>query len=219
MQLGKPEGRTTSRPFSYARRRRSRAVVSLFLCAAIAAGAADNPVTILRLRVVEGDAAVYATGARTVRPLTVQVTDETGRPVAGAAVSFILPGDGASGMFNGNMRSDLVTTGADGRASAGPVQWNRTPGAVTVRVTAAKSSVRAGSIVSQYLSDSPTAGSLAAGPGRGRWFSMGLIVAGAGAGALAVALMRSPGAVSAGSTPAPAATISIGTPSITVGRP
>ncbi|HET8548363.1 MAG TPA: hypothetical protein VFL57_10185 [Bryobacteraceae bacterium] len=186
----------------------------------LAHGAADHSVAILRLRVVEGDAAVYPTGTRTVRPFTIQVTDETGRPVEGAAVSILLPNDGATGMFNGNMRSDIVTTGADGRATAGSIQWNRTPGAVSIRVTVSKSEVRAGTLISQYLTDSPAVAARSAAQGRSRWLTTGLIIGGAGAGALAVALVRSPASGVAGtSTPAGGTSISIGTPSIIIGRP
>jgi hypothetical protein len=122
-------------------------------------------------------------------------------------------------MFNGNMRSDIVTTGGDGRASAGPIQWNRVAGAVSVRVTASKVGVRAGLMVSQYLSDSPAVPARSSSMGRGRWWTTSLLVAGAGAGALAVALMRGPAANPAAPSPAAAAPVSIGTPSITVGRP
>jgi hypothetical protein len=221
MQLGKPAGRTISQPYSYARHNGARSFLSLFVSAALVLAAPDNSVSILRLRVVEGDAAVYATASRTVRPFTVQVTDETGRPVEAVAVSILLPADGATGMFNGNMRTDIVTTGTDGRATAGPIQWNRTPGGVSIRITAAKAGVRAGTILSQYLSDSPAVSARSGAQARSRWFSMGLIVAGAGAGALAAALMRSPGSPAAASTGTAGSVpaVTIGTPSISVGRP
>ena len=51
-------------------------------------GSATAQVAILQIQIVEGEGAVYAPGARSARPLAVEVTDETGRPVAGAAVSF-----------------------------------------------------------------------------------------------------------------------------------
>ena len=48
----------------------------------------------------EGDGAIYAKGSRATRGLTVLITDETGRPVEGATVSFSLPADGPSGEFS-----------------------------------------------------------------------------------------------------------------------
>src|SRR3712207_200997 len=104
MQLGKPAGQITSQPFSSAPHRRFRTIFGILLTARLCACAVPDRVAILRLRVLEGEGAVYAAGARTVRPLSVQVTDETGRPVEGASVSILLPGDGPTGMFNGNMR-------------------------------------------------------------------------------------------------------------------
>jgi hypothetical protein len=221
MQLGRQVGPTTLRRFSSTLRSSCCVVLSLLLAPGLGECAAENAVAILRLRVIEGDAAVYPTGARIVHPVSIQVTDETGRPVEGASVSFLLPADGPSGMFNGNMRTDIVTTGPDGRASAGPIQWNRTPGAVSIRLTVSKSEVRAGALVAQYLTDSPTAAVRSQASARSRWFTTGLIIAGAGAGAFAVALVRSPGsaAAAASGTPPAATPVSIGTPSISVGRP
>ena len=44
-------------------------------------------VAILQIKVVEGEGAVHPPGARSPRPLTIEITDETGRPVPGAAVT------------------------------------------------------------------------------------------------------------------------------------
>ena len=46
-------------------------------------------VAILQIRVIEGEGAVHLPGSRSSRPITVEITEETGKPVAGAAVSFI----------------------------------------------------------------------------------------------------------------------------------
>jgi hypothetical protein len=56
---------------------------------------------IVQLKVLEGEGTVYRTGSRATRGLSVLVTDETGKPVANAAVSFQLPGEGATGTFFG----------------------------------------------------------------------------------------------------------------------
>ena len=81
-----------------------RALVALFVSLLLAlegpptARAADRPsvqeAAIVQIRVVEGDGAIYALGSRSGRPLTVQITDETGKPASGAAVSFRLPEEG-----------------------------------------------------------------------------------------------------------------------------
>ena len=49
--------------------------------------AAQSDPAILLIRIVEGEGAVYPIGSRATRGVTVQVTDETGRPVDRAAVT------------------------------------------------------------------------------------------------------------------------------------
>jgi hypothetical protein len=183
---------------------------------------------ILQIRVLEGDGAIHALGSRSARPLTVQVADETGRPVSGAAVSFRLPDDGPGGVFASGMRTEVVVTGADGRASVWGIQWNRTAGPLQVRVTTVKGPTRAGAVIPQYLSDavadkSPGRGpAVSAGHSRGRWFyAVLLVTAGAAAGGAAMGLSRyskspaPPAAADALTAPA----TQVGPPVISVGKP
>ncbi len=76
------------------------------------AAAAPGQVAILQIRVIEGEGAVHLPGARSSRPIAVEITDETGRPVAGAAVSFHLPEDGPGGAFVNGLRTEVVITDA-----------------------------------------------------------------------------------------------------------
>src|ERR1035441_8898626 len=87
----------------------------------------DDPV-ILQIRVIEGEGVAYPLGSRATRGVTVQVTDETGKPIENASVSFRLPEEGPSGTFSNGSRLEIVTTKADGKASAWGMQWNRTEG-------------------------------------------------------------------------------------------
>ncbi len=178
-------------------------------------------VAILQLRVLEGDGAVYAAGSKGTRGITVQVTDETGRPIEGATVSFTLPRDGAGGTFADGLKTAIVTTKADGRASVWGMQWNRTPGQFDIRITAAKGHARAGVICQQYLSDKMEARS-AGGSGTFttshhiyKWLLVGLAAGGGALGAMAFAQGRIERAPSAAPTPPP----SVGVPVITIGRP
>ena len=100
--------------------------LAAILAAALAYGA-DNP-ALLAIRLTEGDGAIYAKGSRATRGLAVLITDETGRPVEGATVSFSLPADGPSGEFSSGGRTEIATTRADGRAAVWGMQWNRTSG-------------------------------------------------------------------------------------------
>jgi len=176
---------------------------------------------IIQLKVVEGEGAVYRTGVRATRGLTVLVTDETGKPVANAAVSFRLPDEGATGVFNSGLRTEVVTTGPDGRATIWGMQWNKTAGPIQIRITAAKDQARAGILSTQYLTDAvaPAAGGegVFTAPHKGhKWLWIALIAgAGAGAGMAFTGHGSSSGSAAASTTPG----IVIGAPSITVGHP
>ena len=91
-------------------------------------------VAILQIKVVEGEGTVHVPGARSQRPLTIEVTDETGRPVAGAAVSFHLPEDGPGGTFANDLRTEIMITDAHGRASLHGFQPNRIGGRFQLRI-------------------------------------------------------------------------------------
>jgi hypothetical protein len=194
---------------------------SLVCCALVFAISADASV-IVQLRVVEGEGLTYRTGTRATRGLTVLVTDEAGQPLDMASVSFRLPDQGAGGTFSSGLRTEVVTTGPDGRASVWGMQWSKTPGTVQIRITAVKEQARAGIISTQYLSDSvaPKAGGegvFTASHGGHKWLWIAGIAALAAGGA-GYALLRSQGSSTAAANPAVAG-ISIGTPSITVGHP
>lgn len=187
---------------------------------AVDAGAGNEP-TLLQIRVIEGEGAVHRAGARAGRPLMVQVTDETGKPVTEATVSFRLPEQGPSGVFPNDLKTDVVVTGSDGRASVSGMRWNETPGAFEIRITASKGQIRAGTVTAQYISgtakaDQTQQGSMpGSGDSRSKWIVIGAIAAGAAAGGLIWGLSRSSGN-GGGATPAPP---QIGNPSIIVGRP
>jgi hypothetical protein len=184
---------------------------------------ATAQVAILQIQFVEGEGAVHAPGSRSARALTVEVTDETGRPVAGAAVSFHLPEDGPGGVLANGLRTDVGITNEQGRVSLRGLQVNRTPGRFQVRVVASKEQARAGAMASQYVAEarSPMAES-AASKGRAKWVVVAALVGG-GAAAGILSMGRS----ASGSTPsavvAPPAVsvpaVGIGSPTSSVGRP
>lgn len=184
--------------------------------------AAQIDPAILQIRIVEGEGAVYPIGGRATRGVTVQITDETGRPVDRVAVSFRLPDDGPTGAFSSGMRTEIATTSADGRASVWGMQWNRVTGPLQVRITAAKGQARAGTVCGLFLSDAAVATeprSVRAPGWRGHrkiWLGIA-IAAGAFAGVAAVTSRGTPSAASGngGTVNAP----QIGTPTIIIGKP
>jgi hypothetical protein len=193
----------------------------LTACYALALAVSVDASVIVQLRVVEGEGVTYRTGTRATRGVTVLVTDEAGLPLDMASVSFRLPDQGASGTFNSGLRTEVVTTGPDGRASVWGMQWNKTAGTVEIHITAIKEQARTGIISTQYLSDTVAAKAGGEGvftaPHKGhKWLWIAAIAGGAAAGG-AYALLRSQG-TSSSSNPALAG-LSIGTPSITVGHP
>ena len=181
--------------------------------------AAQIDPAILQIRIVEGEGAVYPIGGRATRGVTVQITDETGRPVDRVAVSFRLPDDGPTGAFSSGMRTEIATTSADGRASVWGMQWNRVTGPLQVRITAAKGLARAGTVCGLFLSDAAvsTEPRSAKAPGwrshRKIWLGIA-IAAGAFAGVAAVTSRGTPGTTT-GTANAP----QIGTPTIIIGKP
>jgi hypothetical protein len=132
-------------------------VAKLIVLVALFAGLAlgDNDPAVLHLRVIQGEGAVYSAGGRATRGVVVQVTDETGKPVADAAVSFRLPDQGPTGEFSGGGKTEIVKSGADGRAEVWGMQWGKQTGSFEMRITAAKGQTRGGVVCALYLSDAP----------------------------------------------------------------
>src|SRR5881394_3051979 len=92
------------------------ALVLAHSCLAIA------QVASLQIKINEGDAATYTPGARSSQPLVVQIADEAGRAVAGAAVSFRLPDDGPGGSFASGLRTEIAISDANGRVTVRHLQ-------------------------------------------------------------------------------------------------
>lgn len=190
--------------------------IALALCLPWAAAA---QVSILQIQVVEGEGTVYTPGARAGRGVTVLLTDDAGRPVSGAAVSFHLPEDGPGGTFVNGLRTDVAVTDARGRASVRAFQANRLPGRFQIRIVASKEQARAGTVSFQYIGEH-AAGAQAARSNR-KWVAIAAALAG---GAVAGALVSrgssaSPITVTPAAPAPPAPVLTIGTPTISVGKP
>ncbi len=95
----------------------------------------------LQLRMVESSANKFM----------VEVTDGAAAPAAGAAVAFRLPDTDPAGTFADGSHATVVYTDINGRAQVVGIQWNRTSGVASVRITAAKGAAHAGLIVEQPI--------------------------------------------------------------------
>jgi len=184
-------------------------------------GAAKGQIAILQIEVMEGEGAVHTPGSHASRFLTVEVTDETGKPVEGAAVTFHLPEDGPSGTFANGLRTDVATSDSRGRATLPGLTLNRIAGRFELRILAAKEQARAGIVSFQYIAE--PAGGAAAAPSAGgshhraRWIAIAAVAAGGAAAGILAGRSRASAAPSQSSTTAPV--LSIGSPSVTVGKP
>lgn len=174
---------------------------------------------ILQIRVVEGEGGVHTAGSRNARPLTVEVTDETGKPVEHATVSFHLPDDGAGGTFLNGLRTDISTTDGAGRARVRGLQWNRIPGQFQIRIVASFEQARAGVVSHQYIEGPDLPGTRA--PAVTRRHSKWLVAAALAAGGAAAGILlgHSNGGAASPAAAAVAPVTTIGAPTITVVKP
>jgi hypothetical protein len=179
-----------------------------------------NSPAILQIRVLEGEGVAYPLGGRATRGVTVQVTDETGKPIEAASVSFRLPEEGPSGTFSSGSRTEITTTKADGKASAWGMLWNHTEGSFEIRITAVKGQARAGTVCAVFLSKlTATTAESGSPPKLGRnhkWLWIALGVAGAAGAVIALTALHGSNSVPLGPAVTPT---TIGTPSVVVGAP
>ncbi len=178
-------------------------------------GTATCQVAILQIKIVEGEGAVYAPGARVARPLTATITDEAGRPVAGAAVSFHLPEQGPGGAFPNGLRTEITHTDERGYAILRNLRLNRLSGRFQIRIIASKEQARAGTISFQYIAEPGSGAARAGSSWRGKWIALAAAVGGGAAAAFAVSHSR--GNAPPAAMPVPP--LAIGAPSISVARP
>jgi hypothetical protein len=174
---------------------------------------------ILQIRVVEGEGGIHAAGSRNTRPISVEVTDETGKPLEHAAVSFHLPGDGPGGVFPNGLRTEVAITDSAGRAAVRGISWNRIPGRFQLRIVASYEQARAGITSSQYIEgpELPAVPATTATRHHGsRWLWIGALAAAGAAGGILAGHGGTKAEVPAAS---PSAAPTLGTPSISVTKP
>ena len=120
--------------------------------------AAQEPAHKLNLVIVEGEGAINNIRQRTAREPIVQVEDENHKPVAGAAVLFLLPDHGPGGTFSDGSHSLTVTTNAQGRATARGIHFNNTEGQFQIQVTASFNGLTATATITQSIGVGAAAG-------------------------------------------------------------
>ncbi len=172
----------------------------------------------LSIVIVEGEGAINNIRQRVAREPIVQVEDENRKPVAGASVVFLLPGNGAGGTFVDGSRMLTVVTDQNGQAVMRGFTPNNVAGKYQVRVTASHRGQTTTATISQ--SNIAAAAGAGAAAGSGKLIAIIAVVGGAAAAGIAVAATRGNGnnGPTGPTTPVPTPTvISPGSP--TVGPP
>jgi len=134
--------------------------------------------TTLNLVIVEGDGAINNIRQRTAREPIVQFEDQNHKPVAGAAVVFLLPNQGASGVFANGSRSLTVITDSQGRAIAHGFRPNKVQGQLKMHVNASFQGQVASATITQSNAALGAAGAAAAAGISGKLIAI-LVIAGA----------------------------------------
>jgi hypothetical protein len=165
----------------------------------------------LNIVIVEGEGAINNVKDRVNREPIVQVEDENHKPIAGAAVIFSLPNQGATGVFANGSRTLTLTSDAQGRAAALGIKRNNVSGQMQVRVTASF----AGQTASAVITQTNVAATTSAGLGTAG--KVLLIVGLAGAAAAGAIYATRSGSSSSPAAPPPSITITAG--AATVGAP
>lgn len=153
----------------------------------------------LKVMALAGDGEMNDLERKIMAPLVVDVLDQNGRPVEGAAVVFRFPLNGPSASFSNGEKARTVRTNADGQAAA--VDWiaNGEVGKFQIRVNASRGNELGEVVISMSNVNRITEDKKSKGKHKSAWSSRWVkigIAAGA-AGAVAGIVLATRG----GSTP------------------
>lgn len=171
----------------------------------------QNPAS-LQIVIVEGEGALNNIKQRVNRDPIVQVEDENHKPIAGAAVVFILPNQGPGGTFANGTTTLTTTTDNQGQAVARGIRFNNQVGSMQMRVTASFGGQTATAVITQTNLVGASSGGGAGGSGV-KW----LIAVGVATAVAVGVIVATHGGGSSSPPPATTVTITPGTP--TVGAP
>ena len=181
---------------------------------------AQTPPAELNIIVVQGEGAINHVRQSVSNEPIVRVEDEKHQPIAGAAVVFTLPTEGATGQFANGSKMLVINTDAQGRATAAGLKVNEYPGKLVILVGVSYRGLRARTNITQFDEGPPVehkAGG--SGGGHGKLIAILVVVGGAAAGGGAYFATHKSGTASpsgsgGGPTPPPAIGLTPGTPTI-----
>jgi hypothetical protein len=174
----------------------------VLLCAVLARSAATVP----RIEVIEGDGAINNIRLHHAKEPVVRVVDQDGHAIPNVAVTFLLPGDGASGTFADGKASLTVMTDETGQAVGRGLRPNGNAGQFQIRVTTSFQGQAATANISQTNAEPAQAGVSS------KTILILALVGGAAAAGAAVALGKGKSSTSTTTPPSSGAVISPGSP-------
>ena len=172
----------------------TRAVVGLFVLN-LTLAAQDG---LLHIVVLEGDGAINNVRLPRAKEPVVRVEDANNQGVAGAAVTFLLPAEGAGAFFGDGGRSLTMITDDRGEVVARGLHANRIAGAFQIRVSASRGGRTAAASIAQTNVDPGSHTS-------SRKIALLAILGGAAAGGAAIAFHGGNTKSASPASPAPAA--------------
>jgi hypothetical protein len=161
--------------------------IALFLCfllsgggACIASAQTSAPPKSLQIVILEGEGALNNIKQRTAHEPIVQVQDENHKPIAGAAVIFLLPNSGPGGSFLNSAQSFSTVTDAEGKAIAHGLMPNKITGHYQIQVRAKYNDLSTETTIAQENVLERTASPSHAGHPVLKWVIIGAAAAGVG---------------------------------------
>jgi hypothetical protein len=174
--------------------------------------------TEINIVVLEGEGATNNVRQRAARDPVVRVEDENHKPIAGVAVVFTLPTEGATGEFANGAKSLTIMTDTQGQATAQSLKMNPVAGKVPIHVNASYRGLTARTSITQFSVLPPGAKASSSSGGHGGLITVLVVLGAAAAGGGAYFATRSSNTVSTPQTTVPPIGITAGTGTIVGGR-
>ena len=166
----------------------------------------------LKIVVLEGEGAINNIRLSRAKEPVVQVQDQTGLTLSGVPVTFLLPSQGAGGLFGDGGTSLNATTDDKGVAVGRGLKPNKTAGQFQIRVIASHQGQTASANITQVNAEPAEARG-----GSSKTIAILAVVGGVAVGAAVLGLSRNKDARTTPSPPAaapsPSTVITAGTPS------
>ena len=156
----------------------------------------------LNIVVLQGEGAINKPRQRVARDPVIRVEDEDKKPLAGVAVVFALPTEGASGEFTNGAKTLAVMTDSKGEAVAQGLRTNQVGGKLVIYVTASAQGRTAAATISQTTAGASAVSASSSSGGHGKLIAILILLGAAGAGGGAYAATRKSGSTTP-SAPSP----------------